>query len=86
MSFPEIEGLRKIHNYLITGAGNSGSLSKSGGAGGNFGEQTTLLHNEEESFALEPVDASAIRGQVNARLKTVQWGSEIWTLPVFKWL
>jgi cohesin complex subunit SCC1 len=26
------------------------------------GEQTTLLHNEEESFALAPVDASAFRG------------------------
>merc|ERR1712025_214724 len=25
-------------------------------------EQTTLLHNEEESFALAPVDASALRG------------------------
>ena len=46
----------------ISGAVNSGSLSN---AGGNYAEQTTLLHNEEESFALEPVDASAIRGQVN---------------------
>lgn len=25
-------------------------------------EQTTLLQNEEESFALAPVDASALRG------------------------
>jgi hypothetical protein len=32
---------------------------------GNFSEHTTLLHNEEESFALEPVDVSAVRGQVN---------------------
>lgn len=26
-------------------------------------EQTTLLQNEEESFALAPVDASALRGE-----------------------
>lgn len=25
-------------------------------------EQTTLLHDEEESFALAPVDASALKG------------------------
>ena len=31
---------------------------------GNMSEHTTLLHDEAESFALEPVDASAIRGQV----------------------
>lgn len=28
------------------------------------GDQTTLLHNEEESFALAPVDASALRGNL----------------------
>ena len=78
---------KKFQNFfaLIAGAGNSGSLSNAGGAGGNFGEQTTLLHNEEESFALEPVDASAIRGQVHT-LKLYSGPSEIWTLPVFKWL
>lgn len=27
-------------------------------------EQTTLLQNEEESFALAPVDASALRGTI----------------------
>ena len=32
-------------------------------------EQTTLLHNEEESFALAPVDASAIRGTVRTKRK-----------------
>ena len=26
-------------------------------------EQTTLLHDEEESFALAPVDASALKGE-----------------------
>ena len=26
-------------------------------------EQTTLIHNEEESFAMAPVGASAIRGK-----------------------
>jgi hypothetical protein len=31
---------------------------------GNMSEHTTLLHDENESFALDPVDASAIRGQV----------------------
>lgn len=28
-------------------------------------DQTTLLHNEEESFALAPVDASALKGEQN---------------------
>lgn len=28
----------------------------------NLAEQTTLLNNEEESFALAPVDASALKG------------------------
>lgn len=28
----------------------------------NLADQTTLLHNEEESFALAPVDASALKG------------------------
>ena len=32
-------------------------------------EQTTLLHNEEESFALAPVDASALRGTVRTKRK-----------------
>ena len=33
-------------------------------------EQTTLLHNEEESFALAPVDASALRpGMVRTKRK-----------------
>lgn len=27
-------------------------------------EQTTLVHNEEESFALAPVDASVLRGKL----------------------
>lgn len=31
------------------------------------GEQTTLLNNEEESFALAPVDASALKGCVSSR-------------------
>lgn len=32
-------------------------------------DQTTLLHNEEESFALAPVDASALRGVTKAKRK-----------------
>lgn len=28
----------------------------------HLAEQTTLLNNEEESFALAPVDASALKG------------------------
>jgi len=36
--------------------------------GGNAGhEQTTLLHNEEESFALAPVEASALKGERRKR-------------------
>ena len=30
-------------------------------------DTTTLLHNEEESFALAPVDASAIKGFTRAK-------------------
>lgn len=33
------------------------------------GEQTTLLHNEEESFALAPVDASALKGVTKSKRK-----------------
>lgn len=36
---------------------------------GNFNEQTTLLNNEEESFALAPVDASALKGVTKAKRK-----------------
>jgi len=32
-------------------------------------DQTTLLHNEEESFALAPVDSSAVRGYTRAKRK-----------------
>lgn len=31
-------------------------------------DQTTLLNNEEESFALAPVDASALKGNLNSRI------------------
>ena len=37
--------------------------------GFQIGEQTTLLHNEEESFALAPVDASALRGHIRTKRK-----------------
>ncbi|KAJ6646198.1 Double-strand-break repair protein rad21 like [Pseudolycoriella hygida] len=36
---------------------------------GNFTGQTTLLNNEEESFALAPVDASALKGVTKAKRK-----------------
>merc|ERR1719490_257695 len=36
-------------------------------AGNNGHEQTTLLHNEEESFALAPVEASALKGERRKR-------------------
>jgi cohesin complex subunit SCC1 len=32
-------------------------------------EETTLLQNEEESFALAPVDTSAIRGHIRTKRK-----------------
>lgn len=32
----------------------------------HLGEQTTLLNNEEESFALAPVDASALKGKLSS--------------------
>ena len=32
-------------------------------------EQTTLLQNEDESFALAPVDASMVRGTMRAKRK-----------------
>ena len=37
------------------------------GAGNAGHEQTTLLHNEEESFALAPVEASALKGERRKR-------------------
>ena len=36
---------------------------------GDAGEQTTLLRDEDESFALAPVDASAIRGHFRTKRK-----------------
>lgn len=35
-------------------------------------EQTTLLQNEDESFALAPVDASALRGEFVVMQLTVR--------------
>lgn len=32
-------------------------------------DQTTLLHDEEESFALAPVDASALKGKLSTTQK-----------------
>jgi hypothetical protein len=49
------------HDYFSI-SGPSGSRSVM--SVGNMSEHTTLLHDENESFALDPVDASAIRGQV----------------------
>ncbi|XP_029713553.2 double-strand-break repair protein rad21 homolog isoform X2 [Aedes albopictus] len=40
-----------------------------GGADEANVEQTTLLHNEEESFALAPVDASALKGVTKSKRK-----------------
>lgn len=37
--------------------------------GDNLPDQTTLLNNEEESFALAPVDASALKGLTKAKRK-----------------
>ncbi|XP_040159713.1 double-strand-break repair protein rad21 homolog [Anopheles arabiensis] len=41
------------------------------GVGGNEGhpDQTTLLNNEEESFALAPVDATALKGTTKSKRK-----------------
>lgn len=41
---------------------NAGNLDEGPEDDANFNEQTTLLNNEEESFALAPVDASALKG------------------------
>ena len=35
---------------------------------GHEGDHTTLLQNEEESFALAPVDASVLKGKYDAIL------------------
>lgn len=39
--------------------------------GDNLPDQTTLLNNEEESFALAPVDVSALKGLTKAKRKRI---------------
>ena len=59
---------------------------------GNMSEHTTLLHDEAESFALEPVDASAIRGQVRVAFEVLGDKSFCWRLSfvgicaAFQWM
>lgn len=70
-----IENPDARHDALMPPGGTSHDVS--GNAGGdenveddrNFNEQTTLLNNEEESFALAPVDASALKGVTKAKRK-----------------
>lgn len=50
---------------LHENSGNAANIDESPEDDGNFNEQTTLLNNEEESFALAPVDASALKGNVH---------------------
>ncbi|XP_037037631.1 double-strand-break repair protein rad21 homolog [Bradysia coprophila] len=50
-------------------AGNAANVNENAEDDGNFNEQTTLLNNEEESFALAPVDASALKGVTKAKRK-----------------
>lgn len=64
-----IENADARHDALIpqTGtqhdnAGNAVNVDENADDDGNFNEQTTLLNNEEESFALAPIDASALKG------------------------
>lgn len=45
-------------------SGNAANIDENPEDDGNFNEQTTLLNNEEESFALAPVDASALKGKI----------------------
>lgn len=47
---------------LHDNSGNAANADENADDDGNFNEQTTLLNNEEESFALAPVDASALKG------------------------
>lgn len=47
---------------LHENSGNAANIDENPEDDGNFNEQTTLLNNEEESFALAPVDASALKG------------------------
>lgn len=42
----------------------------------NLADQTTLLHNEEESFALAPVDASALKGSYWSILMSYRYNIE----------
>lgn len=45
--------------------GNAANVDEHAEDDANFNEQITLLNNEEESFALAPVDASALKGMLS---------------------
>jgi len=55
---PNVKWSLKI-SFLAAGASSVRSVVSM-----SMSEHTTLLHDEAESFALEPVESSAIRGQV----------------------
>lgn len=64
-----IENADARHDALMPPGGalhensaNAANVDENPEDDGNFNEQTTLLNNEEESFALAPVDASALKG------------------------
>lgn len=50
-------------------AGLAPSTPRPGGASERVADNTTLLHNDEESFALAPVDATVLKGTYDMRLR-----------------
>jgi cohesin complex subunit SCC1 len=63
--FHSNDGQNNYMNDLNQQAGTSKDLMSDQ----NDNEKTTLVHNEEESFALAPIDASALKGVTKAKRK-----------------
>ncbi|XP_039433214.1 double-strand-break repair protein rad21 homolog A isoform X2 [Culex pipiens pallens] len=62
---PEVSGERRVERTEEEPPGEEGFGEELDGNA----EQTTLLQNEEESFALAPVDASALKGVTKSKRK-----------------
>lgn len=65
MNHPQMSPRSPLHTRDEEGILNSGNVSIPHGehhAQGNNADQTTLLQNEEEGFALAPVDTTAVKG------------------------
>lgn len=80
LAVANVENVDTRHDAMIPpsgasheNAGNVANTDENAEDDGNFNEQTTLLNNEEESFALAPVDASALKGMLNRHSNSPLW-------------